>query len=185
MLRGTVRMEPSPMFRSCDLAVNAAFLDSTRSRVLPTYQFLGATEENGLYLVARGALSPRGEAILREIEFAAVPSETDGCEQVAPSYVVLARGVNPSWRVTVTESSMEFAQSDEPSRIEFPAGSPIDSAQAVVYRSTAIGVETHNLQLTLRRTGCHEGNHIYTAIRAELRLDGRVLTGCAWRGRLP
>jgi uncharacterized membrane protein len=165
--------------------VNAGFVDSTRSGIVPTFQFLGATEENGLYLVARGSLSARGEAILREIEFAAVPSETDGCEQVAPSYVVLARGVNPSWRITVTESGLEFVQADEPTRIEFPPVSPSDSGRAVVYQTTAVGAETHTLRLSLQRTGCHEGNHIYAAMRAEVGIDGRVLTGCAWRGKLP
>jgi uncharacterized membrane protein len=184
MLRGTVRLEPVPRFRSCDLEVNAEFLDSTRARVVPTYQLLGASEEQGLYLVARGAISPRGEVTVREIEFAGVPSEVDGCEQVPPSYIVRARGVKPSWTVTVTESRIEFTQADEPSRIEFPPASSIDSGQGVVYRAVGSG-GTPSLQLFLERTGCHEGNHTSAAMRAELQIDGRVLSGCAWRGKLP
>jgi uncharacterized membrane protein len=185
MLRGTVRLEPVPRFRSCDLGVHTEFLDSTRARVVPTYQLLGASEEQGLYLVARGAISPRGEVTVREIEFAGVPSDVDGCEQVPPSYIVRARGVNPTWTVTVTESAVEFVQAEEPSRIEFPPAAPVDSGQGVVYRTAAGGAGTSSLQLSLQRTGCHEGNHTFAAMRAEVQIDGRVLSGCAWRGKLP
>lgn len=186
-LRGVVRLEPVPMFRSCDLEVNAGFHDSTASggsQVVPTFRILGAKDEDGLYLLARGGYSPQREVIVREIEFASLPSQTDGCEQPAPSYTVMARGLDPAWRVTVTDVGIEFIEAGGAS-LQFSPAVPRDSAAGTVYDASSIAGETHSLRLSLQRTACNEGNHAYAAMRAEAVVDGRSLAGCAWYGKVP
>jgi uncharacterized membrane protein len=183
-LRGTVRLEPVPMFRSCDVEIHAAFHDSTAIGIIPTYRILAATEEEGLYVLARGNLSPQGEPILREVEFAALPSATDGCEQPTPNYILLARGIDPAWRVTVADAGIEFTETESTS-FQLPPVSPRESGSQTVYETSSVAGDPHTLTLTLQRTACHEGNRTYSGMRADVVIDGRSLTGCAWRGALP
>lgn len=172
------------MFRSCDLQVHAELLDSTVSQIFPNYTWLGASDEDGLYLMARGTYSPQG-AIIREVEFAARPSLTDGCNQPAPDYRIVARGVGPDWQVKIMRGRIEGVVDSGPA-IAFPSAAPRDSGGAELYEaSSASGFEEHTLRLLLQRSPCFEGKRAYTSMRAEAVLDGRVLTGCAWHGTLP
>jgi uncharacterized membrane protein len=170
------------MFRSCDLQVNAPFHDSTGSRgpqIISTYRILGAQEESGLYVLVRAHFSPRREVIVREIEFAGIPSESDGCD-LPGDYVVVARGRNPDWRVLVQESGVEFSEGEV--SLRFP---PVTASGAGLYETTLVAGESHTLRLKTERTPCNEGNNAYGAMRAEVEIDGRAMTGCAWHGKVP
>jgi uncharacterized membrane protein len=184
LLRGLIRLDPIPMFRSCDLAINARFEDKTAIGVIPLSRRLTADTEE-FFVLVRGTYSPQQNVILEEIEFAAVSGSTNGCEQPAPDYIIFARGGEPAWSLRVTDSGIEFTEADS-TTLQLPPVAPRNTEdRTVVYQASTNAGVLQTLSLTLRRTGCYEGSEAYTATRAEVVIDGRTFTGCAWRGRLP
>jgi uncharacterized membrane protein len=186
MVRGTVYAGTDQItFRACDGSGIVSALDSTGGRLLPTYRFLRPPSEEGMYVLARTAQSPGGQIVLREIEFARRPVPEENCDQSAPDYQLVARGINPNWRVTVRTSGIEFAQDSEPRSIGFPSVAPDDSGGVIRYQASAAAGGPRAFHLLLTPGTCNEGRGVYASMQAALVLDGRTLFGCAWRGRLP
>ncbi|HJR33483.1 MAG TPA: hypothetical protein VJ817_00930 [Gemmatimonadales bacterium] len=184
MVRGTVFAGGEMTFRACDQVAPVRAVDSTGGRLLPTYRFLRPPDDEGLFIMARATESSGGPIILRELEFARRPVPGDNCDEPAPDYLLRARGINPNWRVTITASGIEFAQDSEPRILVFPPVTPDDSGGVLRYRTGAQTDRTHRFHLLLVTTSCSEGNNgVYAAMQAALTLDGRALSGCAWRGR--
>jgi putative lipoprotein len=183
MLRGIVRAGASLTFRPCDGSLLMIALDSTSGGVRPIYRLMNATDEAGMYVLVRGRQSAGGDvATLREIAFASRPGPGASCEEPAPDYLVMLRGTNPAWQVTIRDQAIEFSQSDS-IRIEFPAVAPEDTAGLTRYQTTQ---GAHSLRLFLTRAECSEGSSgNYMKMRADVVIDGRPLQGCAWPGRVP
>jgi uncharacterized membrane protein len=182
-LRGVVRLDPAPRFQSCDLEINGPFEDKSAIGVVPISRRLtGNTDE--VFVLARGTSSAQGSVVLEEIEFAGVAGPTDGCEQPAPNYNVFARGGEPAWSLRVTDSGVEFTEADS-TTLQLPPVAPRNAGDGTVYEASTNAGVPHTLSLTLRSIGCYEGSQAYTSNRAEVVIDGRAFTGCAWRGKLP
>lgn len=186
MVRGTVRLNPTMSFRPCDGGPIMSVVDSTRDRLVPSYSSMRATDDEGMFILARAANSPRNELILRELQFAIRPMPGEGCDQPAPDYAMLMRGTTPPWRITMTPAAIEFSDSTASEGVRFPAVAPDDSAGFTRYRATAESGGSHTLHLLLSQTPCNEAKSgAFAAMRAQLVVDGRVLSGCAWRGTVP
>jgi uncharacterized membrane protein len=186
LLRGTVHLEPSLTFRSCETRTIVTALDSTGSRLVSTYRLMQASNQPGMYLLARGATAGNGADILREIEYASVPSATEGCDQSPPSGEIAARGVNPDWGLVISGSGIQFSRTTEPTSIVFPAVTPSGTAGVIRYEVPGGSGVPHTLQLDLSKAACNVGTKFtYAAMQASLMIDGKPLRGCAWRTRLP
>jgi uncharacterized membrane protein len=184
MLRGTAHLEPSLTFRSCETRTIISALDSTGGRLVSTYRLLQASNEAGMYVLARGVTAPNGTVIFREVEYASQPSATEGCDQT-PSGVIAARGVGPDWHLEISSSGIQFTRGAEPT-ITFPAVTPSGSGGSIRYEVPAAPGAPHTLQLDLSRAACNVGaKFTYAAMQASLVVDGKAIRGCAWRNRLP
>jgi uncharacterized membrane protein len=178
LLRGIVTLAPSPSFRSCEGEPLIAVADSTSEHLVPAYNTVRATADEGMYIEVRGYRAG-GVAVFREIE-RAMPVSLANCDQPAPNYRFRAFGFDPAWTVTVSDAGIEAAEGDS-IRISFPAVMPDDSGGYQRYQTTA---DTHSLHLLVQRRACSLGRTgAYAATQALVVLDGRVLSGCGARGR--
>jgi len=186
MLRGTVHLEPTLTFRSCESRTIVTALDSTGDRLVATYRLMRPSNEVGVYLLARGAPAGNGAVILREVEYATLPTAIEGCDQSPPNADIVAWGANPDWRLTIVGSGIEFSQTAEPAAIAFQATPSTGAGGAIRYEVPAGAGGAHTLQLDLTRAACNAGTgYTYGAMQASLVIDGKALRGCAWRTRLP
>lgn len=183
LMRGTVRLQP-PMFRSCDGSVFAELVDSTGTGLTPAFSVTRATEQDGLYVLARGAFGDRRQVILRSVEYAGRPDDPDGCNDPEPSYLTTARGEDPAWQVRVLTTGVEVTLEGQPGPLSLPPASARDSAGGTVYEAASAAPEQHSLRLIVTPGGCAQNNRIYGALQATVSVDGRDLTGCAWRGAI-
>ncbi|HEV8148987.1 MAG TPA: hypothetical protein VGP61_02250 [Gemmatimonadales bacterium] len=184
LLRGIVKLSPSLQFQSCEAGPLMGVLDSTGDRIVSTYRFMRATEQEGMYVLARGGATAQGQIVFRELEFAGRPDEGRGCGELM-DYLVMVRGTDPEWGLKLTGPTLLFSGAGQPAPIEFPAPAPDDSGGFKRYQTTSDN-GTHTLHLLLIRASCSEGRTgMYSAISAAVILDGRRLQGCGWRGRLP
>jgi uncharacterized membrane protein len=185
LLRGTVHLEPNLTFRSCESRTIATALDSTGGRLVSTYRLMQASDGPGMYLLARGAQAGNGAVILREVEYAGLPSAAEGCDQPQPRGEIVARGANPDWRLAISGSGIEFSQTTDPTSIVFPSVTPSSTGGAIRYEVPAGSGVAHTLQLDLSKAACAGAGFSYAAMQASLTIDGKPLRGCAWRTRLP
>lgn len=186
LLRGTVYLEPNLTFRSCDTRTIVTAFDSTGGRLVSTYRLMQASNEQGMFLLARGATTGNGGAILREVEYASLPSDTEGCDQPPLSGEIAARGVRPDWRLAISGSGIEFSRTNDPSNIAFPPMTPSGTGGAIRYEVSGGSGAPHTLRLDLSKAACNIGTKFtYAAMQASLVIDGTSLRGCAWRTRLP
>jgi len=183
LLRGIVRLTPTTSFRSCEGDPVAPVADSTSGHLVPAYNSMRATEDDGMYIEARGYLGGGGgAAVFKEIERALPPSLAN-CDQPAPNYRVRAFGLDPAWTVTVRGASIDATVGDS-AQISFPSTAPVDSEGYQRYQTTTEAGGPHSLHLLLQRRACSLGRTgTYAAIQASVVLDGRVLNGCGGRGR--
>ena len=185
MLRGIVRSRSgdSLSFRACEGSLLMLALDSTGTGVRPMYRLMNASELDGMYLLARGNQSRDGNVVtFREVQFASRPGAGASCDDPAPDYLAMARGINPVWRVLIREQGVEVSLGDSV-RMEFPATAREDSADAIRYQ---VAAGDHSLHLLLNKAECSEGGSgNYMVMRAVVLVDGRPLQGCGWMGRLP
>jgi uncharacterized membrane protein len=183
LVRGIVKLTPAPSFQPCGGTLMNV-VDSSGDRLVSTYHFMHAGEEEGMYVLARGETTAQGQMVLHALEFAGRPSATENCEQPAPDYLVLLRGAEPEWSLKLTESTLTFSQPSQADPLSFPAPVPDDSAGFRRYQASTPG-GLHTIHVLLRRTNCSEGRTgVYAAIAASVVLDGIRLQGCGWRGRL-
>lgn len=182
-LRGTLSLAPELSFRACEGGPLLIPLDSTGGRLVGAARTSRSDDTEGMYILAR-ATEGGGRTVLRDLEYGARPGPADGCEQPAPEYLIMARGTGPGWRVTISDAVVQFSDSASPDGIQFVVAAPDDSAEWQRYRFQPSG--SHTLELLLTRSGCSEnGTGAYGSMRAMALIDGRSLTGCGWRGRLP
>lgn len=181
LLRGIVKLTPTSSFRSCDGDPLAPVTDSTAGHLVPAYNTMRATEDEGMYIEVRGYLGG-GTAVFKEIERAMPPSLAN-CDQPAPDYRVRFFGLDPAWTVTVSNASIDATVGDSV-QISFPAVEPDDSQGYQRYQATVDAGGPHSLHVLMQRRGCSLGRTgVYAAIAATVMLDGRTLTGCGARGR--
>jgi len=186
LLRGTAHLEPNLTFRSCESRTIVTAFDSTGGRLVSTYRLMQASTDPGMYLLARGTTAGNGAVILREVEYASLPSATEGCDQPPPSGEIAARGANPDWRLAISGSGIEFTRTTDPSSIVFPAATPTGSGASIRYQISGGSGGSHTLQLDLSKAACNVGTKFtYASMQASLVIDGTRLRGCAWRTRLP
>jgi len=181
LLRGIVKLTPTSMFRSCDGEPLAPVADSTSGHLVPVYNSLRPSEEEGIYIEVRGYVGG-GSAVLREIE-RAMPVSLANCDQPPPNYRVRAFGLEPAWTVTVSDASIEATVGDS-IRISFPPVAPDDSEGYQRYQTTTDAGGPHSLHLLTQRRACSLGRTgSYAAIGTTVVLDGRAFSGCGARGR--
>jgi uncharacterized membrane protein len=155
--------------------------DSTSGHLVPAYNTVRATEDEGMYIEVRGYVAG-AMTVFREIERAMPPSLAN-CDQPSPNYRLLAFGIDPLWSVTVSDASIEASVGDS-IRISFPAVTPDDSGEYQRYQTTTDKGEPHSLRLLVQRRACSLGRTgAYAAIQALVVLDGQALNGCGGRGR--
>ena len=185
LLRGIVQLDPAITFQSCDTRIIASPVDSTGGRLVSTFRLMHATGETGMYVLARGVRAGNGLVILREIQFARIPTATEGCDQPLPNADIVVRGTKPDWGLTLSSSGSEFTQATDPVSIIAPAVQPTMQDGIMKYDISAGTGGAHTLQLELTPAACNlGGDYIYSSMRAVLSLDGKPLAGCAWRTRL-
>ena len=186
MVRGTVVLGQAMTFRSCDGPPILTVLDSTDNRLRGTYGLVNATDDQGMFILARGATSPRGELILRELEYAARPAPGEGCDQPSPDYAFAVRGADSAWSVVITDQAILFRSSPAGERIEFPAVARGDSAGSTTYRTATQPDRAHTLEIQMTAASCREAKTAaYSRLRATVVIDTSRLSGCAWRGNRP
>jgi len=183
MVRGTVRMLPSPMFRSCDASVLTPIVDSAGDRIPMFYRAMRANDQDGMYLQGRAAGGSATMVVLRSIEMVTLPGDAWGCDRAAPTWRFRAMGMNPAWSVTVSSSGITYEQPDSAVRIGFPAAASDDSSGLVRTMANSPDAGGHSIHLLLEPKGCSIGNSgTWLAMQAQVVLDGRPLAGCAARG---
>lgn len=183
MVRGTIRMLPTAMFRSCDASALIPIVDSAGDRIAMFYRSLRANDQEGIYLEGRAAGGTGSTVVLRSIELVTLPGDAWGCERPAPAWRYRVAGRNPAWSVTVGASGITFEQPDSAVRIVFPAAASEDSSGYIRYAVNSPDGGGHSIHLLLEAKGCTLGSSgTWSALQAQVILDGKPLTGCASRG---
>lgn len=186
LVRGTVVLGETMTFRSCDGPPIMTVLDSTSNQLRGTYTLLSATEEQGMFILARGSTSPRRELILRELQFAILPKPGEGCDQPPPDYSIAIRGADSAWSVAIKDQAILFQKSPAAQPISFPAAAPGDSTGLTTYHTTTEPDRAHTLHIVLAPASCREARTgAYSPMRATVVMDSSRLSGCASRGKLP
>ena len=184
MVRGIVRVNPEMSYRPCDGGPIMALVDSTRDHLVPAFSSMRATDEGGMYVLGRGAHSPRGSLIFRDLQFATLPVAGEGCDQPAPGYTMAMRGISPPWRLVLTPGGFEYSDSTTTDPLRFPAVVPDDSAGLTRYQATLESGGSHTLHVLLSPTPCNEGG-AFASMQVQLVVDGKARSGCGWRGTVP
>lgn len=183
MVRGTIRMLPTAMFRSCDASALTPLVDSTGDRIAMLYRSMRATDQDGMYIEGRAAGGFTGKLVLKSVELATQPGDAWSCDRPAPTWRYRVAGRNPAWSLTVASGGITFEQPDSAVRIGFPATASEDSSGFVRIVVNSADGGGHSIHLLLEPRGCSIGNSgTWSSHSAQLVLDGKPLTGCASRG---
>ena len=182
MVRGVVRLNPEPSFRPCDGTSQRTLVDETGGKLVSIHSTIRATDEAGLYLFGPGVIEANGSLSLRGLEYASLPGDLGSCSDPEPGYLVMARGKNPAWTLTLTGSGAVLNDSLA-GELRFGPAPATDTEGATRYEFGS-AAEGHTMQVTLRSNGCAEASGgSYGSMHAEVVIDGRALQGCGWRGR--
>ena len=176
MLRGIVRLQPTLTFRACDGQLLATVLDSTGERLVPAHQVIRPGDE-GIYVEASGYETENREVVLRSLEYAARPGPGLGCDQPPSGVLLKAFGRRPDWRLNISAAGAELTQSGQPA-LSFPPPALDDSAGHLRYRSDRFHLRLTAMPCTEDSTGT------FGSMQAVVTVEGRVLRGCAARGRV-
>jgi len=183
MVRGTVRMLPAPMFRSCDASALTPIVDSAGDRLPMFFRAMRATDQEGMYVEGRATVGNGALVVLRSIEMVTLPGDAWGCDRPAPVWRYRAAGKNPAWSVIVSSTGITYEQPDSAVRITFPAGTPDDSSGLMRIMASSADGGGHSIHLLLEPKGCSVGNSgTWFGMQAQLVLDGKPFSGCASRG---
>jgi hypothetical protein len=121
--RGVVMLAQDRMtFRPCNEKAELWLLDQSDGLLRQTFE--SEMQKGGpamLYVEAYGERAPvaddieearayAGTFVLEEVTYAAVQDQVRGCDEAAPSYIVAARGSEPSWGVEVGDASIVWRQ---------------------------------------------------------------------------
>ena len=119
----------------------------------------------------------RGAFILEEVLYATPPSESGGCNEPVPAYVVAARGNEPFWSVEVKDDKLIWRQPEDPKELVFDAIEGEDAEGTVGYTGSAQG---HSIELFVEAQPCRDSmSGAYFAYSARATFDGKALKGCA------
>lgn len=187
MIRGTIRLFPSAMFRSCEASALVPLVDSTGTQLTSAYRTARATDQDGLYFEGRAMAGSAVPVVITGIELTTRPGDAWGCDRPAPSWQVRVTGRNPAWSLTIAASGITYELPDSAVRIVFPAAAPDDSSGFRRYTtSTSDGGTAHTLHLLLEDRGCNIGSSgTWASMQARVVLDGAPMNGCASRGTEP
>lgn len=177
MLRGIVRLQPTLTFRACDGQLLATVLDSSGERLVTAHQVIRPGDD-GIYVEASGHETENREVVLRSLEYATRPGPGLGCEQPPSDALLKAFGRRPDWRLSITALGAELTQSGQPA-LSFPPPTLDDSAGQLRYRSDRFHLLLTAMPCTEDSTGT------FGSMQAVVTVEGRVLRGCAARGRVP
>lgn len=175
MLRGIVRLQPTLTFRACDGQLLATAHDSTNERLVPAYQVIRPSVDEGMYVEVVASETATREVILHQLEYAARPGPGLGCEQRSREFLVRAFGRRPEWRLTLTTTGFELTQAGE-SPLAFPTVAPDDSSGHLRYRAGGLHLRLTTIPCTEDSTGT------FASMQAVVTVAGKSLRGCASHG---
>ena len=176
MLRGIVRLQPTLTFRACNAQLLATAHDSTNERLVPAYQVIRPSDDEGMYVEVVGSETATREVVLHQLEYAARPGPGLGCEQRSGDFLVRAFGRRPEWRLTLTTTGIELTQVGE-SPLSFPTVAPDDSSGHLRYRAPG------GLHLRLTTMPCTEDSTgTFASMQAVVTVAGKSHRGCASHG---
>lgn len=184
MIRGTIRMLPAAMFRSCDASALTALVDSTGDRIPGLYRATGSNDQDGMYVEGRAAAGAgTGKVVLKSVELATQAGDAWSCDRPAPAWRYRATGRNPAWSVTVSSTGITYEAPDSAVRISFPAAPPEDSSGFIRFAVNSTDGGGHSIHLLLEPRGCNIGSSgTWAAMQSRVVLDGKPFNGCASRG---
>jgi uncharacterized membrane protein len=192
--RGVVMLAQDRMtFRPCNEKAELWLLDQSDGVLRQTFESEMQKGPAMLYVEAYGERAPvseddgaearaySGTFVLEEVTYAGVQGQVRGCDQAAPSYIVAARGNEPSWAVEVGEASIVWRQPTEPKEIALGAAETQDAEGAVRYHASGNG---HDLKLLVDAQTCRDpmSGELF-AYSARAVLDGKEFSGCARVGK--
>ena len=165
-------------------------VDRTGSELGSTYRALTTQPYEALYVELRGREAPAldegfgadydGSLIALELRRAA--RETAGCDEDQAGLEFVARGNEPFWRIEIRAGGMRLTELGAAGPLELRRPEARSSGAMRTYLTRG-GRTAGPIELSLTEHPCHDsmsGERLpYTA---ELRLDGRVLSGCALEG---
>lgn len=171
------------VFRSCDDRTELWLIDEADGNLT---QLLTESETSTLYVEAYGERGPVPETLtaakgaagaftLEQLLYAS-PQE-QGCERAAADFVVMARGNEPFWSVTVAGSSMIWKQPETPDGVTFNELAAEGAEGTVIYQAA---LEDRKLQLVIEQRSCRDSmSGEFFAFTAKADLDGKEFKGCA------
>ena len=192
--RGIVMLAQDRMtFRPCNEKAELWLLDQSEGVLRQTFESEVQKGPAMLYVEAYGERSPvseedgaearayAGTFVLEEVTYGAVQSQVRGCDEPAPTYIVAARGNEPSWAVEVGDNGIVWRQSAEPKEVALGAPQTQDAEGAVRYHASGNG---HELELLVDAQTCRDpmSGELF-AYAAHATLDGKEFNGCARVGK--
>ena len=175
----------------CDTDQKAWVTDRT-GELRNVYESFAVEPYHPIFVEMRGLVAPPvttgigsgydHHVVVTQVRRAA--DEGHGCEEDLRGIEFRARGSEPSWYVTVSESGIAF--SEEVIREEFPYVHAGVSPGRYVYYATTQGPEQHAIAAAFEEDTCYDcmsGERF--AYTAKVVLDGHRYTGCARLGFLP
>jgi uncharacterized membrane protein len=191
--RGVVMLaQDRATFRPCDENVELWLVDQTDGLLQEQFASRGGTEPAKVYVEVYAERAPvtddvpaarayAGTLVLEDVLYAASQAEGRGCAAPAPTYIVAARGNEPSWSVEVTGEEMKWQQVAAPKQITLKSPQTEDAEGAVRYRASGEG---HELELLIAQQHCKDSmSGEFFAYAAKATLDGKELNGCAHIGQ--
>lgn len=138
-----------------------------------------------LYIEAYGERETAGAAgavfVLEQLLYAGHPGEIGGCQRPPPDYIVMARGNEPFWALTVEDAQMRWHQPEPPEELVFASYQSQPAEGSVQYLAEADG---HALELLVSEQACRDSmSGEFFAFTARAVLEGRDFTGCARVGQ--
>ncbi len=177
-------------FTPCEGGVERWVFDRTQGDLQRVHEALTVEPYEKLFVELRGRLGPapsdgfgidyEGSVEVLELRRAAI--ETRGCKEDLRGFVFIARGNEPFWNVEVRPGELRFSELGSPEPLVLAHG-PIEREGALHRYASRNGGRALELDLTEARcVDTMSGEHF--PFLAEVRLDGRVLKGCALEGAL-
>ena len=188
-------------FTACGATRAAWLTDRTGGRLDEVYRALAARPYQPVFVEFQGyPLPPPPDGLGTEYEgrvsavalrHAAPGDAAAGCHDDLGGVAVRAFGGEPHWRLDVAESGIALTEADSVRDTVFPYAPPRDDGSAPGRRVYASASEDpddgapRRIEVVIEERPCTDpATGAYFSLAAEVRIDGRTLTGCArenWR----